>query len=327
MKDRKRISRRTALGLIAGGAVAAFAAYSAYSCTPPKKSFRELAANGLPKEISDLGFRIGEYKNKNTEREILIIGEHHNESTLDKERVFIDFLAKEFGVQCMLFEGSYGQNSRSNDYSQAFNEYVGDNLSKKYSFTDFKFYFATIEDHVLQNGIPCFGLEDKILRTRMDTLKNIWAGLTNSAIARLQNIPYDQIQGHDRIEKFINDLAEGLPNEKLLPRGNLRTALDDGFVTTTTDRAVPTYEGVLAASGQPVTFANPKLRQLIEEYNDLVYDGRTEAFAKNIQSAMDKTGAHKTVALMGAGHAGYFKDRKNVQDILNISSLAVYIEK
>jgi len=293
----------------------------------PKKSFKELAARGLPKEFSDLGFRIGEYKNKNTEREVLVIGEHHNESSLDKERVFIDFLVKEFGVQCMLFEGSYGQNSRSNDYSHAINEYVGDKLSKKYEFTDFKFYFAGIEDHFLQKGIPCFGLEDKILRIRVDMLKIIWGSLANVAIARLQNTPYDKIQGYDRIEKFINDLAEGLPNEKLLPRGNIRTALDDGFVTTTRDRAVPTHEGALAANGQPVTFANPKLRQLIEEYNDLVCDERTEAFAKNIQSAMDKTGANKAVALMGAGHAGYFKDRKNVQDILNISSLAVYIEK
>ena len=78
-----------------------------------KKSgtLEDLARNGLPQELLDIGFKVGTYTNKRTEKEIIILAEnsHGSKEILEKKKELFLYLGKNYGTESIGLEGYAGE--------------------------------------------------------------------------------------------------------------------------------------------------------------------------------------------------------------------------
>jgi hypothetical protein len=70
-----------------------------------KSTLEQLAKNGLPQEFKDMGFTVGEYVNRGTDKEVIILTENHDTKDLLKnKKKILKYLAKNYGVDSIGFE-------------------------------------------------------------------------------------------------------------------------------------------------------------------------------------------------------------------------------
>ena len=124
-----------------------------------ESSLEELAKTGLPQKFRDMGFRLGEYVDKETEKEIIIIAENHgSEGLLEKKKELILYLTKNQGVNSLGLEGFTGEDP---DLKPSLS--IGSHWNED--------HFHTIRNYLLDNNaqVTIYGLENHDLLELLDS--------------------------------------------------------------------------------------------------------------------------------------------------------------
>lgn len=75
---------------------------------PKTSSLEELAREGLPQEFKKMGFKVGDYVNRNSDKEIIILAENHITADIEAQAKFIKYLTNKHGIDSLGIESCTG---------------------------------------------------------------------------------------------------------------------------------------------------------------------------------------------------------------------------
>lgn len=96
--------------------------------TKQKSSLEELAKTGLPQEFREMGFTVGDYVNRGTDKEVIILAENHMTANRENQVKFVKYLTEKCGVSSLGIESCTGQDTKISFPVQSDNSYKGFSL-------------------------------------------------------------------------------------------------------------------------------------------------------------------------------------------------------
>ncbi len=264
-----------------------------------KPDFQNLDEEHLPQEFSKMGFQIGKYNDKKTDRQLLIIGEDHEVvGTQKDESKFIDFLIDHYDADSLGLEGLCGPPTSTIDEqtTKDFAEYskgLDPDVIGIESFSQSAFL-----KYVKQASIPCYGIEDRNLQFKAVTLVTFMTAL---AIVQKKlfdfHIPYSKIANIEKIERFVDDVRKKFPEEGF-PPGTLMELIN-----------------------------SRPLRKDVEDFSRKVaynlIDLRNSACGININKYLQELNSKRGILVIGLFHVKHPYNRTNIQEYISVSSRIV----
>ncbi len=282
--------------------------------TVKKPSLEELARQGLPQEFREMGFTMGEYVNRDSDRELIIIGENHKAKDLKKkEREFINFLIEKYQADSLGLEGFWGALGKDDEkrkysrelFSEKFLESMSQLLGNKIYLENDSFLeaekniYSVLADYIRrdntdpQHSLRAYGLESRDVYA----IAEIYTLLLNSLKLNLEKREWDKIK---KIIPLVLEEAEKIG-------GKNKTLPETGVYLRNTPNEIfrIDYERV---------------------YHEILVKKRNEEFAKNIEKYMQMYDSKRSIIIVGITHAEYLRlsrNEKSIPELIPYSSLVI----
>ncbi len=306
----KTMFRREFLNGLAGIVLTGALALPGFSAEPKTKPALEtLAKQGLPEEFKRMGFTLGEYAKRDSDREIIILAEKHDAKNLDvKKRKIIKFLINEYKAD------SVGAETLS-----------GEHAYEKTGFSPLT-WFNNIERDIFLSGNKktfAYGLSSPQVREdtiNLDSIEHLLLSNIhdyNFAKKTLEELKTKDLTKKDIIQDILNELKKYKPFKKAQEK----------------DKAI---EKIKKLGFLPEDIKELCLRCIREEkvedndflkfwgYNwNYVFDFRNKDFAENIKKYLTDS----CIGIINVGSAHTQTDIigiTNLQDLIPYSYLIVY---
>lgn len=265
-----------------------------------KSNLEELAKTGLPKEFKEMGFTIGDYVKRNSDKELIILAENHlADGVKRKEEKIIQFLIEKHKADSLGLEGCSGE------YPDVKSPIMIDIFAR-----------WSAKEYLGKNKIPLYGLSTYQIMNNEIRIEST----TNFLLGK-----YTYDKARTLLEKVNSTEFE---NDKFLGGKSIftdPTKIQEVMKNLNETQLPEDIKKVYLKCIKADKIEKQEILEILRFQDKFTLEERTRDFAKNIKYFAEKNNSKKGIIIIGSAHVhSDIVKMKNLQDFLPYSYLLIY---